>query len=84
MRDLVTVYSYSLLWSVFNKPKNNNKGTFKTALKETKNLLIRFSLKSLDFSAVVNILYFLYTYAAAVIRVCFHRKVAKKYNLTLK
>lgn len=85
-KDLNLIYSYSLLWSFYNKPKLQNCSNLITA---TINGVSEFFSHNNDGGydkkkLLVFIFGVIYTYGTAVLRAFFYRKTAKKYDLKIK
>ena len=85
-RDLNLVYSYSLLWSFFNKPGlRDSKNLASAAIRGCMEFFKHSGNGSYDAKKLMNFLFgVFYTYGMAVIRATAYRKTAKKYNMKIK
>lgn len=85
-KDLNLIYSYSLLWSFYNKPHlRNAENIAKATLKGMNEFFEHNKGGNYDPKKFFEFLFgVLYTYGMAVLRVLFYRKTAKKYDLKIK
>ena len=85
-KDLNLIYSYSLLWSFYNKPHLRDSTNLVAAtVKGMREFLEHNNGGSYDSKKIFSFLFgVLYTYVMAVFRVIIYRKTAKKYNLKIK
>lgn len=85
-RDLNLIYSYSLLWSFYNKAELRNcKNLFSATYKGVSEFIKHNTNTGYKGTSLLAFFYGLaYTYGSAVFRVIFFRSTAKKYGLRIR
>lgn len=85
-RELNLIYSYSLLWSFYNKAELRECGNIISAtIKGVSDFLKHNSNSGYKGTSLMSFLFgFVYTYGFALLRVIFYRSSAKKYGLKIR
>ncbi len=85
-RDLNLIYSYSLLWSFYNKAELRKcKNIISATYKGVKDFVDHNKNTGYKGTSLLSFLFgFAYTYGSALFRVFFYRKTAKKYGLRIR
>lgn len=85
LKELNLIYSYSLLWSFFNKKSHSDKSLFAAFSKGFKDFLRSLiGMRGLSLAMLVCLFDFGFTYFSALMRAVFMRKTAKKYGLKIR